>query len=440
MTKFRFLAIVVTGIAAVFLFIAVYSIFIVVSDEPLVISSKKSNPQSLLSLKKGIKQAVQTLNSSKPQKLISIKHTEVDELLAILSKSVPSVSAKYNHSNLQLLIALSIKLPSNPVGKYINISTEFTDNNNLLAGHTRIGEVLLDNDLAFGFAFFVASLILDDDLITLSKRLLSNVSYSQKDISLSIDEDIDTNLLIDRIKQDLKKYSNLAWSSSQFTGVAHYYHQLLAFSEYTRGIDKVSVFDYLKPLYIEAKTLSLADKAVDENTSALLAFGLFAGDYKLRRFLSHVTGIELNDQVLLPKVVLANRQDLMLHFLYSSIIPILSSKNLSLSIGELKEISDMESGGSGFSFADLAADRAGIQFITMATDNNGGAEHLQTFLARAESEQGFFPDIFGLEEQISLSKFDINYRDTDSEEYKIIIDEIDRRIRLLPLYASYYRP
>ena len=150
-----------------------------------------------------------------------------------------------------------------------------------------------------------------------------------------------------------------------------------------------------------------------------------------------MTSIELNYLTTPPEVVLAGRRDLMLHFIYSATIQILSSKSLSLSIGELKEISDLDSGGSGFSFADLAADRAGIQFITMAMDKNGGAEHLQTFLVKASSENSFFPDIFGLEEQLSLSEFEIEYQDTDSEAFKLTVNEIDRRIRLLPLYVSY---
>lgn len=127
----------------------------------------------------------------------------------------------------------------------------------------------------------------------------------------------------------------------------------------------------------------------------------------------------------------------MLHFLYWATIQILSSKGLSLSLGELKEINDMDTGGSGFSFADLAADRAGTQFSSIAMDKNGGAAHLQSFLTNASSENSFFPDIFGLKEQLSLAEFENRYRDTSSKEYKSTVREIDRRIRLLPLYVSY---
>ena len=48
-----------------------------------------------------------------------------------MSRSVPSVSAIYNYSDSQLLIAGSLKLPTNPIGKYLNISTEFSDAGNL---------------------------------------------------------------------------------------------------------------------------------------------------------------------------------------------------------------------------------------------------------------------------------------------------------------------
>lgn len=437
MKKFRFFALVLTALVAVFILFTSYIVYLAVSDEPLVVSTKNSDPQSLLALKNGVKQAIRELNSSKKQKVVSIKHHEIDELLAIVSRSFPSVSAKYNHSDLQLLLGLSIKLPSNYPGNYLNVSAEFTDNRNLSVGTTSVGDMSFNNDFVFYISFLTASLFFDSDLIALSKRLLINTSYSLKGISLSIDEDIDTRLVADRIKQNLKKYSNLAWDDNRFNGVAHYYNKLLDFSRYTRGIDRISILDYLKVLFVEAKTQSSFNSPSEENTNALLALGLYAGDYNFRTFLSHVTNIELNRLANPPKVELAERRDLMLHFLYSATIQILSSKDLSLSIGELKEINDMGSGGSGFSFADLAADRAGIQFVTLAMDKKGGASHLQSFLIKANSEESFFPDIFGLKEQLSLSEFENEYRSTNSKEYKSTVREIDRRIRLLPLYVSY---
>lgn len=46
--------------------------------------------------------------------------------------------------------------------------------------------------------------------------------------------------------------------------------------------------------------------------------------------------------------MLANRQDLRLHFVFSAALKILASSGLSFSIGEFKELLDSQHGSSGF--------------------------------------------------------------------------------------------
>ena len=47
-------------------------------------------------------------------------------------------------------------------------------------------------------------------------------------------------------------------------------------------------------------------------------------------------------------------------------IKLIADSGISFAAGEFKELLDALSGGSGFSFADLAADRAGTHFAKMA--------------------------------------------------------------------------
>ena len=82
-----------------------------------------------------------------------------------------------------------------------------------------------------------------------------------------------------------------------------------------------------------------------------------------RKFIYYANpAIQLNQVPKTAPVTLNGRRDLALHFLYSAVIQMLSSSELSEQIGLLKEIMDADSGGSGFSFADLAADKAGTRF------------------------------------------------------------------------------
>ena len=96
MKKLRSFALALISLTTVFIFLSIFTVYLAVSDELLVVGTKKSNPQSLLSLKQGVKQAIEELNSGNRQKTISMKHYEIDELLAILSRTFSSVSAIYN--------------------------------------------------------------------------------------------------------------------------------------------------------------------------------------------------------------------------------------------------------------------------------------------------------------------------------------------------------
>lgn len=420
----------------IFIFFLIGLIFSITDDHPLVINISESNPQSLIDSKHQVKHIIQQLNSGNHSK-ISFTHTQIEHLFSYLSHSFPKVLVRYNYSSTDVLLALSIRLPSNPFGNYVNISSEFQDGNNLFSGSSRIGGLSVSNELIINLTLFTASLVLDIELVKAARKLLNNTSISADKISVEIGSEIDTSLLVSLLKKDLKKLRDLAWDDDQFSKVNFYYDHLINISRYTQGIDKVSLFDYLKPLFKEVKSQSAPNRISEENTDALIALALFAGDYRLRRLISQIINIYPSTRHDLPDVLLAGRKDLMLHFIYSATFQIFSNRNLSLAVGELKEITDMDQGGSGFSFTDLAADRAGVQFAIMATDRNGGDSHLQYFIAQAKSENSFIPDILGLPDQLSYSEFEMDYLNTNSPKYKIIVDEIDRRIRLLSLYKSY---
>ena len=140
-------------------------------------------------------------------------------------------------------------------------------------------------------------------------------------------------------------------------------------------------------------------------------------------------------QVALPKrkPLLAQRQDLSLHFIYSAAIKLLSEQGMSAAIGEFKELMDRGNGGSGFSFVDLAADLAGVEFAKSAT-NELKARQFQYTLAGNTLESTFFPDISALPEGLSKSAFNQQFKQVDSPEYKAMLTNIRQRIASLPIH------
>ncbi len=99
-----------------------------------------------------------------------------------------------------------------------------------------------------------------------------------------------------------------------------------------------------------------------------------------------------------------------------------------MSVGLTKEMMDAGPGGTGFSFVDLMADRAGVLFADAAIRNSESARRTQLRISRGVKIDDFFPEIEGLPEGLSGSVFQDEYGGLGGEKTRIVGDEIDRRL------------
>jgi hypothetical protein len=136
------------------------------------------------------------------------------------------------------------------------------------------------------------------------------------------------------------------------------------------------------------------------------------------------------------RVTLRERVDIQKHFIYSVALQLFGTSTASNAIGELKEFLDSNSGGSGFSFADLMADRAGTRLAMLATTSDESALKVQEHLADIIDETLILPELTGLPEGISQQKFEQYYRDIDSLVYRSMLQSIDERLRKIPVYQN----
>lgn len=141
----------------------------------------------------------------------------------------------------------------------------------------------------------------------------------------------------------------------------------------------------------------------------------------------------------MPPMLLNGRRDLTLHFLYSAVLQMLGNTQLSQQIGNLKEImdADRDNGGSGFSFVDLAADRAGTHF----------AEHLVSVTPQQLSkfnsltfEQAIMPPTRDLPEGLTEQQLQLQLGGYNGEGFKQLEQDIAQRIATLKLYNSQPEP
>jgi hypothetical protein len=204
---------------------------------------------------------------------------------------------------------------------------------------------------------------------------------------------------------------------------------------FRRGGDDLTVY-YVRAAAVAARRLPEKEKV----PAFLLALGISLDDSTLLRS-NLLTGrlwrkIESDDAFkqrlqVLGEPTLHGRHDLAQHFSVSAALTAVSGPQAAESAGVLKEMLDSR-GGSGFSFADLSADFAGIAFARRVLDKPS---------LLADIEKSFRIGDYaisprGLPEGLTAAEFAKKYGSLKDDRYLRLQEDIRMRIDSLPGYRQ----
>jgi hypothetical protein len=119
-----------------------------------------------------------------------------------------------------------------------------------------------------------------------------------------------------------------------------------------------------------------------------------------------------------------------LHYLISAALAAEAGGPFADAVGVFKEVLDAR-GASGFSFNDLAADRAGTRFGLLARRSPA---LVQARLAAELRDEDLLPDIRDLPESLRPAEFTARYGAIGSPAYQRLLADIEARLDRLPLY------
>jgi hypothetical protein len=166
-----------------------------------------------------------------------------------------------------------------------------------------------------------------------------------------------------------------------------------------------------------------------ENRAAMLALAVHASEKP--ELAARLLGISVPPgKPVIP--VARGRQDLAQHWLISAAITLEAGSGTADAIGVFKEVLDSR-GGSGFSFADLAADRSGVRFAQAAIAD---PRRWQTRVARITGEADIIPSIDALPEKLQEPSFQRRFKARDNQAWAEMTAEIERRIDLCRFFAA----
>lgn len=188
--------------------------------------------------------------------------------------------------------------------------------------------------------------------------------------------------------------------------------------------------------FARARERSATSPPVLENRAALLALGILLGHRRLEDFVGRVLDErDWRRAAPLARTTLRGREDWTKHFFVSAALTVLSAQAPSDAIGVFKEELDA-GGGSGFSFGDLLADRAGTTFALLATRDDAAARTLQARLDLGFRVDDFFPEAADLPEDIQAAELEARYGGVGGRLFRQYAAEVERRLWSCPAYRA----
>ena len=411
---------------------------LVLDSEPLVVEVDQLTSERASQARSFVERVrSEFVEGEQPRQLV-VDEDELNGIAALVKRAVPRLSGRINVTRSAALGALSIRVPRTPFGSYVNIAAVVAPSSDgVRLPMVTVGSIRLPEAVARPLCRFALNVLLGRDNGTAMLDMVSGVSLEASRVTVSFHRMADYHERVTEIRDRFRFARQEAVRISDPQVVAIYYRQVTDLATLVPAGYQTSLGKYMTPVFELASRRSASGSAIEENRAAIMALAIALGTSRFEMFTGPVEAPgESKSRRIDASITLKGRDDLRLHFLYSAALKLAADSGVSFALGEFKELLDSNEGGSGFSFADLAADRAGIRFAEEATRDEAHARRLQKSMSLDASESSFFPGLDDLPEGLAKREFASAYGDLESPAYKQALNEIDRRLEALPLFRQ----
>lgn len=344
---------------------------------------------------------------------LQLTQGDVDLALAALPQVVPGLRARLTLAGTTAHTQLTLPLPPNPLGAYLNVQGLLGNGGSgLNLRQLCLGPVAVPDVLAAPLAQLAWHALRETADWGVLAQAVEQARIENGSLTIRY-----------RVPDKLPEHlGNLALGTTEIATLRAY-HDTLAHT-LGNGRAPLPLPGLLAPLFQQAQQRG-GDAA--EYRAALLV----AGAHLAGQSLAKLSPEARTWPPLPPRVVtLAGRVDSAQHFAVSALLAAHAGTPLAHAVGLWKEVEDSR-GGSGFSFADLAADEAGTR---LGRELAAGAPRIGPRLAAGVEEAALVPKLNDLPENLSAAAFRTRYGQAGDPRYEALVAEIERRVAALPLY------
>ncbi len=355
---------------------------------------------------------------------IRLDETELNRLLnyAVELRRVTGITAELVPGATTLTATLVV--PDNPFGRYLNLTAEIAETpGGIRIRSLQLGSLPLPATLADWTARLAHSWLRRDETYAALADAFTRVNFDENQATL------DYRWNPELLTQLERKSAELLIPPEDQARMLSYAEQLEALLKPHRHGSTVPLVEVIGPLLAQARRDG--DDAAEENRAALTALGAYLSGISLPKLLEGDSrSIRRAPRVLLS---LHGRRDFAEHFVISAALTVNGGSRLASAIGLIKEEEDARK-GSGFSFTDLAANRAGVRLGEGAI--GASAERIRQHLATVRQDADLLPDFRDLPEFMSEAEFARRFGPIGGPRYQAVIDRIDARLAVHPLHKD----
>ena len=355
---------------------------------------------------------------------LSLQTDELNRLLnyAVALKPITGMEAELKPET--ATIGASLKLPRTPFGSYLNVAiTLLSDAGGIEVSNVQIGSLPLTGALARGVGSLAHWILKHDPAYATITASVRRIDFSENRVTLDY---VWQPHLLTQLQR--KSAALLVTDADR--------ERLLVYAKFIQKQLKPIPQGSRYPLRnLTQPVFALAQRrggdAAAENRAAITALAAYVSGVSLPKLFKGESKTIRREPPVLPR--LHGRLDFAQHYLIAAALAANGGSRLANALGLAKEEEDAKR-GSGFSFTDLAADRAAARLGERLIGKR--AAETQQQLAEATHDHDLMPDFTDLPEFMPADEFARRFGGVGSARYQTVIDEIDNRLRTHPLLGQ----
>lgn len=398
--------------------------WIALQDQPRVEPGSHITRDDLVWAKHLFEKNVPPNRSADTVQTLELSEEDVNRLLnyAVVVKPVSGISADLEAD--KALLYVSLRVPSNPFGEYLNFSSEFVQlDHKLELTSMQVGSLPMPSFLGKAMLWMAQGWLRQDPAYTALMEALQGITVAENRLSLNYHWRPELLTLMER-----KGAEVLVGADERET--------LLIYADFVRKtVAQYPAKSQQPGRKLVAEVFRYAEQrgknAAAENRAALTAIGAYVAGVSLHQLLEgRGRSTRRAPSVLLT---LHGRRDAAEHLLIAAALSASGGSRFANAMGLAKEEEDVQS-GSGFSFTDLAYDRTGVRLGELA--GGGSAESVRRYLAILPDDAALAPSFADLPEFMPETVFVRRFGSVGSPAYLKQMAEIERRLAAHPLYRQ----